>query len=149
MPVLDIGKQVTPRHALASQLIGYDHPRYILQALQQSAEEALGGLAISPILNKHVEDGAMLIDGTPEIVLQPLDPNEHFIHVPLVSGPWPAAPQAIGKTPAEFSTPPPHRLVGDHDAPFGQQQLDVTQAEAEHVISHTAWLMISAGKRWR
>ena len=81
--MLDIEKQVTPRHTLASQLIGYDHPRYILKALQQSAEEPLGGLAISPILNKDVEDNAMLIDGTPEIVLHPLDPDEHFIYVPL------------------------------------------------------------------
>lgn len=76
----------------------------------------------------------MLIDGTPEIVLHPLDPDEHFIHVPLVPGPWPAAAQAIGKTLAEFLAPPPHCLIRDRDAPLGQEQLDVTQAEAEHVI---------------
>jgi hypothetical protein len=98
------------------------------------AEEALGGLGIAVILNKDVEDDAMLIDGTPEIVLHPLDPDEHFIHVPLVPRAWPAAAQAIGKSLAEFPAPSPNRLVGDHDAPFGQQQLNVTQAEAEHVI---------------
>ena len=31
----------------------------------------------------------------------------------------------------------------------GQAQFDVAQAQAEHVVRHTAWLMISAGKRWR
>ena len=96
-------------------------PADVLQALQQSAEEALGGSGIAAMLNKDIEDDAMLIDGTPEIVLHPLDPYEHFIHVPLVPGPWPVAAQAIGKTLAEFPAPPPHRLVGDHDAPFGRQ----------------------------
>ena len=134
MPVLDIGKQVTPRHTVASQFISYDHSRYILQALQQSAEEVLGSLGIAPILNKDVEDNAVLIDGALEIVLHSLDPDEHFIHVPLVPGPGSAAAQAIGKTLAEFLAPPPHCLIGDHDAPLGQEQLDVTQAEAEHVI---------------
>ena len=134
MPVLDIGKQVAPRHAVAPQLISYDHPRYILQTLQQPAEEALGGLSIAPILNKDVEDNAVLIDGTPEIVLHPLDLEEHFIHMQLVPGAWPTAAQAIGETLAEFLAPPPHSLVGDRDAPLGQEQLDVTQAEAEHVI---------------
>ena len=132
--MLDIGKQVAPRHAVASQLISYDHPRHILQALQQPAKEALGGLGIAPILNKDVEDNAVLIDGTPEIVLHPLDPDEHFIHVPLVPGSWPAAAHAIGETLAEFLAPAPHCLIGDHDAPLSQEQLDVTQAEAEHVI---------------
>ena len=134
LPVLDIGKQVAPRHAVASQLISYDHPRYILQALQQPAEEVLGSLGIAPILNKDVEDNAVLIDGTPEIARHPLDPDEHFIHVPLVPGPGSVAAQAIAETLAEFLAPPPHCLIGDHDAPLGQEQLNVTQAEAEHVI---------------
>ena len=48
-------------------------------------------MTIAPILNKDVEDNAMLIDGTPEIVLYPLDSNKHFVHMPLVSRPWPLA----------------------------------------------------------
>jgi len=91
LPGLDIGKQMAPRHAIAPQLIGHDHPWCILQTLQKSPEEAFGRLAIAPILNKNIEDNAMLIDGTPEIVLYPLDSNKHFVHVPLVSRPWPLA----------------------------------------------------------
>jgi len=78
LPVLDIGKQMAPRHAIAPQLIGHDHPWRILQTLQKSPEEAFGRLAIAPILNKNIEDNAMLIDGTPEIVLYPLDSNKHL-----------------------------------------------------------------------
>ena len=42
--------------------------------------------------------------------------------------------QAVGKALAEFLAPAPYGLVGDDDAPLGQKQLDVPQAEAEHVI---------------
>jgi hypothetical protein len=91
LPVFDMGKQMAPRYALAPQLVGHDHPRCVLQTLQKSPEEALGCVAIASILDKNVEDNAMLINGTPEIVLYSLDSDEHFVHVPLVSRPWPAA----------------------------------------------------------
>jgi hypothetical protein len=42
--------------------------------------------------------------------------------------------QAAGKRLAELLAPAPHGLIGDDDAPLGQKQLDVPQAEAEHVI---------------
>ena len=45
LPVLDAGKQLTLSHAIAAQFVGHDHPRHILQALQQPFEEALRGLA--------------------------------------------------------------------------------------------------------
>jgi hypothetical protein len=42
--------------------------------------------------------------------------------------------QAAGKRLAELLAPAPHGLIGDDDAPLSQKQLDVPQAEAEHVI---------------
>jgi hypothetical protein len=47
----------------------------------------------------------------------------------------------------EFLAPALHCLIGNDDAPFCQEELDFTQAKAEHVVDHTAWLMISAKKR--
>ena len=82
---------MAPRCVVAPQLISHNRPWRILQTLQKSPEEAFGRLAIAPILNKNIEDNAMLIDGTPEIVLYPLDSNKHFVHMPLVSRPWPLA----------------------------------------------------------
>jgi len=51
-----------PRRAL--QLVGHDHPQCVLQTLQKSPKEALGRMAIAPILDKNFEDNATLIDGT-------------------------------------------------------------------------------------
>ena len=74
--MLDTGKQMTLSDAVASQLVSHDHPRQILQAFQQSSEEALGGVGIAPVLNKDVEHNAILIHGTPKVVLHALDPDE-------------------------------------------------------------------------
>jgi hypothetical protein len=35
-----------------------------------------------------VEHNTILIDGTPEIVLHAHDPDEDFVHMPLVAWPW-------------------------------------------------------------
>ena len=54
--------------------------------------------------------------------------------MPLVPWPRPAAAQALSETHAEFLAPASYRLVGDHDAALSQEQLNVPQAEAEHVV---------------
>jgi hypothetical protein len=89
--VFDIEKQISPRHIVAHQLIGHDHPRHISQTLQQSPKDALNCATNASILNKNVEDNTVLIDDAPEIVLFSLDSDKHFVHVPLVPRPWPAA----------------------------------------------------------
>jgi hypothetical protein len=86
------------------------------------------------IANDDVEDNAMLVDGTPEIVLNSPDSDKHFVHVPLVSRPWPTTAQATGECLAEFIAPSPHCLIGNDNASLGQQQPDVTRATTEHVI---------------
>ena len=134
LPMLDIGQQVALRDPIAPEFVGDDHPRRILQALQQTLEEPLGGFRIPPVLHKDIENHAALIHGTPQVMLNALDPDEHLIEVPLVSRPRPTASQTMGKALAKFPTPAPHRLIGHNDAPFSQEQFHVAQTEAEHVI---------------
>jgi hypothetical protein len=67
-------------------------------------------------------------------MLHALNPNEHLIQMPLVSGSWPAAAQMAGKALAELGAPAAHTLVRHDDAPLGQQKLDIAQAEAEYVV---------------
>jgi hypothetical protein len=90
--------------------------------------------AIPPWLNEDVEHDAVLIHGAPQIVLHALDPDAHFIKVPSVAGPRTTTTQSFGKALAEFLAPVPNGLVGENNAPFSQKQLDIPQAEAEHVI---------------
>ncbi len=127
-------KDLTPRHTVTLQFIGYDHAGFVLQTLQKPLEESFGGLRIPPRLNENVEHDTILVYGPPEVVLYSLDANEHLVHIPLVPRRWPAAAHAGGETLTEFLTPTPHRLVGDDHAPFGQDQLNVTETETEHVV---------------
>ncbi len=61
LSVLDAGKQLTPSDAIAAQLVGHDHPRDVLQALQKPSEEALRGVGVAPGLNEDVEHNAILM----------------------------------------------------------------------------------------
>jgi hypothetical protein len=65
--MFDLRKNLALRHAVASQLIGHDHPRHILQALQDSAKEALGGVGIPPLLHENVVYNTILIHCAPEV----------------------------------------------------------------------------------
>ena len=84
--MFDLGKQFALSHTVASQLIGHDHARNILKAFQQTSEETFGSFGIPPWLSEDVEHDAVLIHGAPKIVLHALDPDEHLIQVPLVTG---------------------------------------------------------------
>jgi hypothetical protein len=58
-----------------------------LKAFEQPSEETLRGLGIPPGLNQDVEHDTVLVHRAPKIMLYALDPDEHLIKVPLVTGP--------------------------------------------------------------
>jgi hypothetical protein len=87
LPVLDIRQKLALGHAVALQLVGDENARYVLQLLQETLEEALRCPGAAAGLYQNVKHGAVLIDGAPEIMLFPVDPNEDFVQVPFVTGP--------------------------------------------------------------
>jgi hypothetical protein len=46
---------------------------------------------------QDVEHNAILVDGTPEIVLLTVDPDEHLVQVQGVTWPWPPPMQLAAK----------------------------------------------------
>ena len=120
-----------------------------MQSLEQSFEESLGGFGVTACLNQDIEHDTVLIDGAPEIVRLALDPDEHRIEVPFVAWFRPTAAQDIGKVLAELAAPPPNALIRNNDAPLRQQQITSRRLKLNTWYSQTAWLMSSAGKRWR
>ena len=73
------------RRPVAAQLVGDQPPRLTLLALQQLAEKACGSPAVAPRLDEDIDDVAILIDGTPEIVPPSLDGDEDLVQVPSVA----------------------------------------------------------------
>ena len=102
LSVLNAGKQLALSDAIAPQLVGHDAPAAHLQTLQQPLEEAHRGVSIAPRLNEDVVHNAILIDGAPGIVLYALDPDEDFMHVPLILWPRPV----VREVRREYCRPP-------------------------------------------
>ena len=124
--MFNLGKELALCHAVAAQLISDDYTRHILKALQQPSKKSFGGFGIPPWLNEYVEYNVVLIHRTPKVMLHALDPDEHLIKVPLVTGPRTAAAQSAREGLAELLAPAPDGLVGDDDAPLGQQELNIS-----------------------
>ena len=59
--MLNRGKQLTLSDAITPLRVGHDHPRHILQTLQQPGEDELCGIGITPGLNEDIEHNAVLI----------------------------------------------------------------------------------------
>jgi len=64
----------------------------------------------------------------------------------FVARPWPPPSQPIGEHSSEAQAPVTDALVADHDAAGGQDQFDVTQAQAEAVIQPDCVLDDLGGK---
>ena len=130
----DIWKNRSMGDAITAQTVGDEAPGLVLQTLQQVLEEALGGCAVPAVLHENVEHDTMLIHRPPQIVQHTSDADEHLVQVPRVARLRSASAQPPGEVGTELKAPMPNAFMGHHDATFRQDQLDITQAEAEDVI---------------
>ena len=126
------------RHLVAGELVGDDHPGRLPQALEELAEELLGGHRVSARLHEHVEHVAVLIHRPPQLPLFAVYTDQHLVHVPFIAGSRPAPTQLVGVLLPEPVTPGPDRLVGDVDTAFDHQLLHVAEAEREPVLQPDA-----------
>jgi hypothetical protein len=81
--MLHPGNQPTVGHAVAGQLVGDQHPRYVAQALEQLAEEPSRGLRVTPGSDQDVQDIPVLVHRPPQIMSLAVDLDEHLVKVPL------------------------------------------------------------------
>jgi len=97
-------------------------------------EGAFGGPLVAPRLEKDIDHVAVLINGPPEILSAPLNGDEQFIQVPRVAQPPLPSLEAPSVLRPEPETPQADGLVGDRDAPLGEEIFDVAEAETESVV---------------
>ncbi|MEM7253428.1 MAG: hypothetical protein AAF493_18595 [Pseudomonadota bacterium] len=95
--VRSVGDLFTMRDAIAAYLVG-DQPIWGRLLLQQFAEESLRGGAVPTFLYENVNDVAVLVDGTLEIVTLTLDQHEDLVEVPDVTATWPLTLQLPRET---------------------------------------------------
>ena len=83
LAVLHSWHDLSLRCTVALQLVRDDYPRHVLQALQQLTEETLGRLLVPATLHQDVQNVAILIHGSPQIMILAIDLDEYLIEMPL------------------------------------------------------------------
>ena len=131
LTVLDTTHDFPLGSGVAGQLVGVDHSRDILQPFEQLSEELLGRMFAASALDQDIQNIAVLIDSSPEVVRLAVDLEVHFIQVPLVSRFWATMFQLIGVRLAKFQTPLSDGFVGQHDPTLGHDLFDITETQGE------------------
>jgi len=70
---------------VASQFVSNDLHWFGALATQQSSKESLCDALIPMRLNQDIDHVSVLIHRAPQILLSPVDSNEHLIQVPMVA----------------------------------------------------------------
>jgi hypothetical protein len=149
LSMLDTRKQMTLSYPVTPQLVGRHDAWLVLQAIQEPPEETLGCTGIAPVLNKDVEDNAILIHGVPEIVLHTLDPDKYLIDKPLITWPRPGRRRQLAKFWPNFLH---QRRTVSYERIIPRSARSSSTSRRLRLstwYSQTAWLMISAGNRCR
>jgi len=70
-------------------------------------------------LSCNIEDNAVLIDGSPEMVRDAVDLEKDFLEAPLITRSSTSSSAAIGVLFAELAAPTPDRLIADQHSTGG------------------------------
>jgi hypothetical protein len=145
----DVGQDRSLSDAIATQTVGDEPPRLVLQPTQQVLEEALGSGAIPPVLHENVQHDAVLVHRTPQTMQRAADADEHFVEMPGVSWLRPSPAKPSGEVGTNFR----HqcRMLSCVTKMPCSARISSTsrRLRLKTWYNHTEWLMISAGNRWR
>ena len=119
------------RGRITPQLIGDQTAGETALSLQQLPEEPNGGAPIPSRLDQDIEDVAVFVYGSPQVLLAAVECDEQLIEMPRISEAPASLPKSSSIRTAERSTPPSDRLIGDRDASLGQEVLNIPKTEAE------------------
>ena len=119
------------RGRIAPQLIRDQAARETALPLQQLPEEPDGGAPISPRLHQDVEEVAVLVHRSPQVLLATGECDEDLIEIPGISEAPAPLPEPFRIRAPERTTPPSNRLIGNCDAPLRQEVLNISKTEAE------------------
>ena len=130
-----IGEDGSHGSGVASQFVGNDPQWFGALTAQQSSKESLCSALITMRLDQDVDHVTVLIYGTPQILLLAVDSNEDLIQVPVVAQPSLSSLQFPSIVRTELLTPLPDRLIGHDDSALGKKILDISEAQAEAMVS--------------
>jgi hypothetical protein len=77
---------------------------------------------------------AVLIHGTPQILLLAVDSNEDLVQVSGIAEPTLTPLRFLRIVGTKLQTPAPDRPMRHDDSPFGEKILDISEAQAEAMV---------------
>src|SRR5215470_5454385 len=126
------GQSQTPERAgVGAQLVGDENFRHEALLLEQLAHQPQRRPRVASTLDQHVENLALVIDGTPQIHPLAGDEYHHLVQMPAIARPRATLAQPSGDRRTELQRPAPDRFVGDVEPSFGQPFLDIAVAQGE------------------
>ena len=90
-------------------------------------------------MNENVQDDAVLIDRSPEIVSDAVDLEEDFVQMPFITGSSTPSSQAVSILLAELIAPASDRFVADHHSSGSHHFFHIAKAHAEAKIVPNAF----------
>jgi hypothetical protein len=132
--VLDCWHHGPMRGVIAFEFIRHQPARLIALAFKQATKEAHGRLLVPPTLDQDINRVAVLINGPPQILLFPLNRDEHFVEIPGISQATLSFLQFSSIRGSKLLTPLANGFIGDGEATLGEEFFNFTKAEAEPMI---------------
>jgi hypothetical protein len=124
------------RRAVRAQLIGYQQLRHESLLFEQLAHQSRGRPAVAPALYQHVEDLALVVDGTPETHPLASNTDHHLVQMPSIV--W--ARTLSRDRRSKLRQPAPDGLLGDVEPTLGEEILYVSVAEREAQVEPDSML---------
>ncbi len=132
--MVDGWKHLSVSGRIASKFVGHELPRRPPLLFQHLAKEAFSGFLVAAACDQDVENIAVLVHCSPEIMTLTADRDEHFVHVPDVAEPTLPSPQSARVLGSKLPTPGSDGFVGYLDAPLSKKVLDVSKAQREPMV---------------
>ena len=120
--------------AVAAQLVGHETHGFLALTFQEFPKESPRGTPVPTRLHENIDHVTVLIHCSPEILALPVDRHEDLVQEPRISESTLSALQSPRVIGTELPAPLPNGFVRHDNAPFGQQILDIPEAQAVSVV---------------
>src|ERR1700682_1178670 len=104
--------KVAESRSVGAKLVGRQQFRREALFPKELAHQSYCRPLVAPALDQHVENLALVVDGTPQVHPLARDANHHLVEVPSTARAWAAPPQLSCNPGPELQNPAPHRLIG-------------------------------------
>ena len=132
--MLHVWHDFTMSRIIAFQFVRVEPTRFASLAVDQAAEKAHGGFLVPSWLHKDINDVPILIHGSPQILMFPVNGDDGFIQVPGIAQLALPLFQFAGIGGPKLQAPLSDAFIRDENAALSQQLFDFTKAETEAMI---------------